>query len=308
VHNATTKQRLSALRRRFGIWTTLPRWARARRDRAEAPDEAEPVGTGQILTAALEPERVETGQLLTAPVEPEPVGTGQILPATVEPERGETGQVLAAGAEPVEPDPALARTVALTDPAAALPPAVPVVQPTPPISDLAGGEPRAPGPAAATRRRKRGIAAGVLAGLVLVLLAFLALVPWLRGPGPEVPGPAAVATPSHQPSSNPPLPASRGEGGGRGSPPLRGGEGEVGGGAPSPRPSTPLRAGGEEAVAAAPAPAGVVEVRPGDTLWDLAAAHLGDPLKWPLLHQANRGIVSDPDLIYPGQSLRIPPG
>jgi nucleoid-associated protein YgaU len=31
-------------------------------------------------------------------------------------------------------------------------------------------------------------------------------------------------------------------------------------------------------------------------------------MKWPLLHDANRGTVRDPDLIYPGQALRIPSG
>lgn len=79
--------------------------------------------------------------------------------------------------------------------------------------------------------------------------------------------------------------------------------------APSPRAAE----GAPVAVAAAArapttATAGVVEVRSGDTLWDLAATHLGDPLRWPLLHEANRGIVGNPDLIFPGQSLRIPAG
>ena len=204
MHNATTKQRLSAFRRRFGIWTSLPRWARERRARAEAP---------------------------------------------------------APAADP------LADTVALTDPAAALPPPVPVMQPTPPLSDLAG-EPRALEPAA-LRRRRRGITAGVLAGIVLVLLAVLALVPWLRARAPaEAAPPAALATPAAVPAPT---------------------------AAPAPT-ETPASA------------ATLVEVRPGDTLWDLAAAHLGDPMKWPLLHDANRGTVRNPDLIYPGQALRIPAG
>jgi nucleoid-associated protein YgaU len=53
-------------------------------------------------------------------------------------------------------------------------------------------------------------------------------------------------------------------------------------------------------------PAGTVEVRRGDTLWHLSAAHLGDPLRWPELHRANRAIIRDPDLIYPGQALQVP--
>ncbi|HEY6003396.1 MAG TPA: LysM peptidoglycan-binding domain-containing protein, partial [Anaeromyxobacter sp.] len=61
--------------------------------------------------------------------------------------------------------------------------------------------------------------------------------------------------------------------------------------------------------AAAPAPAAAaspVVVRRGDTLWALSASHLGDPLRWPRLHQANRDRIRDPDLIYPGQRLDLP--
>ncbi|MCX4834224.1 LysM peptidoglycan-binding domain-containing protein [Streptomyces sp. NBC_00006] len=54
-------------------------------------------------------------------------------------------------------------------------------------------------------------------------------------------------------------------------------------------------------------------VEPGDTLWDIAAAHLGDPVKWPRIYQlsctirqSNGELLSDPDLIRPGWELRIP--
>ena len=30
-----------------------------------------------------------------------------------------------------------------------------------------------------------------------------------------------------------------------------------------------------------------------------------DPFKWPLLYEANRERIADPDLIHPGQVLRI---
>ncbi|WP_182524005.1 LysM peptidoglycan-binding domain-containing protein [Nocardioides dongkuii] len=61
------------------------------------------------------------------------------------------------------------------------------------------------------------------------------------------------------------------------------------------------------------APAAVV-VRPGDTLWDLAAADLGHRVSpaevdrhWRRLHRLNRSVVGpDPDLIRPGQQLRLP--
>ncbi|QQS00133.1 MAG: LysM peptidoglycan-binding domain-containing protein [Austwickia sp.] len=56
-----------------------------------------------------------------------------------------------------------------------------------------------------------------------------------------------------------------------------------------------------------------VVVRPGDTLWDLAGTHLGTratPQRiagaWPRWYTANRPPVQDPDLIFPGQVLRIP--
>jgi nucleoid-associated protein YgaU len=56
---------------------------------------------------------------------------------------------------------------------------------------------------------------------------------------------------------------------------------------------------------AAPA-AAELEVRPGDTLWHLSARHLGAPGAWPRLHAANGARVRDPDLIFPGQRLRLP--
>jgi bifunctional DNA-binding transcriptional regulator/antitoxin component of YhaV-PrlF toxin-antitoxin module len=55
------------------------------------------------------------------------------------------------------------------------------------------------------------------------------------------------------------------------------------------------------------AESGVVrEVRRGDTLWDLARECLGDPYRWPEIYRLNTGIVADPDLIYPRESLTLP--
>ncbi len=42
----------------------------------------------------------------------------------------------------------------------------------------------------------------------------------------------------------------------------------------------------------------------GDTLWDLAAQYLGDPLLWPQLYQLN-AYIGDPDLIYPGDPILL---
>ena len=59
---------------------------------------------------------------------------------------------------------------------------------------------------------------------------------------------------------------------------------------------------------------GVVVVRRGDTLWDIAARYLGRDTtdsavaaEWPRWFDANRDVIGDdPDLILPGQRLRPP--
>jgi nucleoid-associated protein YgaU len=59
-----------------------------------------------------------------------------------------------------------------------------------------------------------------------------------------------------------------------------------------------------------------VRVVPGDTLWALALSDLPDGAspaevdeRWRTIHAANHGVIgSDPDLILPGQELRLPPG
>jgi hypothetical protein len=45
----------------------------------------------------------------------------------------------------------------------------------------------------------------------------------------------------------------------------------------------------------------------GDTLWDIAQAEYNDATRWPEIYAANTDVVgADPDLIFPGQVLRIP--
>lgn len=56
-----------------------------------------------------------------------------------------------------------------------------------------------------------------------------------------------------------------------------------------------------------------IEVRPvfhvvekGDTLSKIAEKHYGDKMKYNVIFEANQPMLKSPDLIYPGQSLRIP--
>ena len=47
-------------------------------------------------------------------------------------------------------------------------------------------------------------------------------------------------------------------------------------------------------------------VESGDSLSKIAQAQYGDAQKWQALFEANREVIKDPDLIYPGQQIRIP--
>ena len=44
----------------------------------------------------------------------------------------------------------------------------------------------------------------------------------------------------------------------------------------------------------------------GESLWRIAAATYGDPRQWPVIYEANRDQIQDPDLIYPDQVLVVP--
>jgi N-acetyl-anhydromuramyl-L-alanine amidase AmpD len=76
---------------------------------------------------------------------------------------------------------------------------------------------------------------------------------------------------------------------------------------PGEQPATPV----DQAPAPRPAPAparpdGTVTLRKGDTLWHLAEVHLGDATRWREIYEANRDRIKDPNLILPGQVLRLP--
>jgi nucleoid-associated protein YgaU len=47
-------------------------------------------------------------------------------------------------------------------------------------------------------------------------------------------------------------------------------------------------------------------VQSGDSLSKIAKAQYGDPMKYPVIFEANKPMLSHPDKIYPGQVLRIP--
>ena len=49
------------------------------------------------------------------------------------------------------------------------------------------------------------------------------------------------------------------------------------------------------------------EVKSGDSLSKIAKAHYGNAMKYDVIFEANKPMLKDPNLIYPGQVLRIPP-
>lgn len=70
---------------------------------------------------------------------------------------------------------------------------------------------------------------------------------------------------------------------------------------------------GSTAVAADPDPHPVITVQRGDTLWDLAEAHLGDPFRYTEIVDLNVGrtqpdghALTDAHWVYPGWQLRLP--
>jgi nucleoid-associated protein YgaU len=59
----------------------------------------------------------------------------------------------------------------------------------------------------------------------------------------------------------------------------------------------------------APAQTGQVEyyvIQKGDTLSAVAKRFLGNASDYPKIFEANREVIKDPDLIYPGQKIRVP--
>ncbi len=48
------------------------------------------------------------------------------------------------------------------------------------------------------------------------------------------------------------------------------------------------------------------EIAKGDSLWKIAKQFYGNGNDYPKIFEANKEVIKDPDLIYPGQKIRIP--
>jgi nucleoid-associated protein YgaU len=51
----------------------------------------------------------------------------------------------------------------------------------------------------------------------------------------------------------------------------------------------------------------IYEVVSGDSLSKIAKREYGNANEWKRIYEANRDVLKDPDKIYPGQKLKIPP-
>jgi LysM repeat protein len=70
---------------------------------------------------------------------------------------------------------------------------------------------------------------------------------------------------------------------------------------------TPAFAQEEQASEGPAAGWGTYTIKKGDTLWDISKSRLSDPFAWPTIWKANP-FIHNPDLIYPGQVIKLPPG
>jgi LysM repeat protein len=48
------------------------------------------------------------------------------------------------------------------------------------------------------------------------------------------------------------------------------------------------------------------EIKKGDSLWKIAKTMYGNGNDYPKIFEANKEVIKDPDLIFPGQMIRIP--
>ena len=76
-----------------------------------------------------------------------------------------------------------------------------------------------------------------------------------------------------------------------------------------PRPPPPANIGRSKAPPSADAVVDSVQtalVRPGHTLWALSQNYYGDPTRYPVIYEANKWEIHNPNLIYPGEVFVMP--
>lgn len=76
--------------------------------------------------------------------------------------------------------------------------------------------------------------------------------------------------------------------------------------APQDEPQAEAAAPPESPADAAPEAGETYTVQSGDSLWKIAEAHYGNGSKYQAIFEANRDILDNPDLIKPGQVLKLP--
>lgn len=76
--------------------------------------------------------------------------------------------------------------------------------------------------------------------------------------------------------------------------------------APRPAAQSPAPSSSPSAEASGQATLKTYTVVKGDSLSKIARRHYGDAQQWRKIYEANKDSIKDPDLIYPGQNLRIP--
>jgi nucleoid-associated protein YgaU len=74
------------------------------------------------------------------------------------------------------------------------------------------------------------------------------------------------------------------------------------------RVETPFQREAPELAAEAIQRPNAVTVQEGFTLWAIAEDRFGDGIEYVRVYEANRDLIRDPDLIYPGQVFEIPEG
>jgi nucleoid-associated protein YgaU len=81
---------------------------------------------------------------------------------------------------------------------------------------------------------------------------------------------------------------------------------------PQPRPDFSNVTSGGSSTAPGPQPTSTIGsgktyvVVEGDSLSKIARREYGDANKWPTIYEANKDLINDPDLIFPGQKLKVP--